>query len=138
MRGNRFAAAYRPETFASLRFDTNSIDRHPQDSGKSIPNRLNEGREPRPLSQDDGIDVTYLISARPHECHYCRQQLHARGARECRIAVRKVCADVAKAGSSEQRITYRVCEGIGVRMAHKAFFKRDLDASKDQLSALGE
>src|ERR1700730_15960986 len=90
------------------------------------------------FSQDRCVDVRNAVAALGYQLDCVREEFQARNAGPSRIAIGKVCADVSKRCSPQQRITDRVSQHVRIRMPKQALLKGNLHSAQYELPPLAQ
>src|SRR5216684_6394324 len=89
-----------------------------------------------PLADDDRVEMRDAKAPFVKQLARVLEEEQARRALPFRIGVRKMCADVAETGSSQQRVAQRVAQDVAIGMSDRAFVKWHFDPAENQFSSL--
>ena len=129
-----FPRANEPHPLVRSRFDRDLCRGNIQDPRNIGSHLIDIRRNFRVLQNHRGIDVDNRYPVLCEQIAYVLEQKQARYAFEARIGIGKMFPDVPQARSTEQRIADGVQENIGIGMAIKPFFKRDIYPAQNEFS----
>src|SRR5260370_38459376 len=89
-----------------------------------------------PLTDDNRVEMRDAKPPLVKQFARVLEEKQARSAFPLRIRVRKMRADVAEPGSSQQRVAQGVAQDVAIGMSDRAFVERHMDPAEDQVSPL--
>jgi hypothetical protein len=122
--------------FRALGFHAHATGAEGECLGQALGHLGQKWAEPRGLADHGGVDVHEMRSLRDEKVHDCPEQDEARHACIAGVRIREVAAQVAEGEGSEQRLTDRMGEDVGVGVAAQAAPARDGHAAEHQRASV--
>lgn len=136
--GDGGGAADVADAFAGLGFDANLIDRDVHGLGKLRSHLVDVSRHLRTLGQDHAVQIDDFHPPAVNPMNRFGQKIDAVAATVLGIVVRKQTADVLFGDRTEQPISNRVHQHIGIAVPDRVDFRRDVDSANAKRAAVAE
>src|SRR5712692_10563311 len=132
MRRNRFPAPNGVNALVGLRLEMNLVRADAQRPRQRLAHLWKMRPELWLLHNHHGIDVFNRELLLIQQLLRMLQKEHAVRALPLRIAVRKMCSDIAKPCGPQQRIAHRMRQHIPIRMSHRPLIERQFNPANNK------
>jgi len=132
-----FATAFKAQVFGGRSFYANQLSLDTEHFGDIHTHLVSKGRKARLLCNDDAVYVFDAPSVEYQELVDPPEELKGVGAFVGRICGRKVLADVAEVGGTEQGVHDCMNEYVGIRVAGQASRILDVHTAQYEWTILG-
>jgi hypothetical protein len=133
--GNPFPAPGETELFGGRRLDVDPVTFRIDGFGDVVPHHRDMRGQLRPLGNDGRIDIADDETFCAGQPHHVAEQLQAVGPLVCSIGIGEMLPDVTLANGPQNGVGNGVQQHVGIGMAEKARFMRDINPADDASAA---